>query len=284
MITLNPNPYNLNHINTLVRKNHRNKKPVSFGTCLYHETVSSSFSNALYGTVNNATHFFRVQINNFYADSIIKTFPEGVKIFNYACSDGSEPYSLVMLLINKLGLEEAKKKYFPITAKDIAPGIIKQAQKGIIGLNEKDENEIKNLFSLRNINKFFVPAKPDEQPICEDFNQFLVPEVLRENVIFSKADICQDAKNPEVFTGNKPGPSLLLFRNAMYHLTKEQQQKLYVDLYNNKSFEAGSICDFYNVGEPIDNSLTELKMFAPCNIPFQKVGAKFFFIKNKKGN
>lgn len=299
MITFNPNSCKTNHITCKTAQNtqfqsctgsvecqkdsfnrvHANKKTVFFGTCLYRETVGSSFSNALYGTVNNATHFFRVHINDLYADGIIKKFPKGVKIFNYACSDGSEPYSLVMLLINKLGFEEARKKYFPIIAKDISPAIIKQAQKGIIGLNEQDEKEIINLLRLKNLNKFFKPVKLDEQPIGDDFKQFWVPDVLRENVVFSKSDICQDAKNPEIFKGDKPGPSLLLFRNAMYHLTNEQQKTLYADLFNNPGFEEGSVCDFYNVENPINNALTELKMFRPCNLSFNKLGNDLVFKK-----
>ena len=39
-----------------------------------------------------------------------------VGVYNYACSDGSEPYSLLMTLISIWGIENVKK-YLPIKAK-----------------------------------------------------------------------------------------------------------------------------------------------------------------------
>ena len=73
------------------------------------------------GTLNrNTTSFFRNDlIWGDFADLLIDKYKNEnkVNVYCYACSDGSEPYSVAMLLISRLGLEGAKK-FFPIIAVD----------------------------------------------------------------------------------------------------------------------------------------------------------------------
>lgn len=59
-----------------------------------------------------------------------------VKINCFACSDGSEPYSLAIHLINELGIQKAKK-FLPIEASDISEPVINEAKTGKILLHKK---------------------------------------------------------------------------------------------------------------------------------------------------
>ena len=69
------------------------------------------------------------------------------KILCYACSDGSEPYSIALSLINRLGYTEAQK-HFPIIAKDIDETMIKRAKSGFISLEQIDNDRFSLLKKL----------------------------------------------------------------------------------------------------------------------------------------
>lgn len=55
-------------------------------------------------------------------------FPDGVTIYDYACSDGSEPYSIAMIL-DQAGMPAEK---YPIIARDISPLMIAMAKSGYL--------------------------------------------------------------------------------------------------------------------------------------------------------
>ena len=56
-----------------------------------------------------------------------------VNIYNAACSDGTEPFTLVMTLLTTLGKEKSEK-FLPIDAFDLNPKLIKNAESGEIPL------------------------------------------------------------------------------------------------------------------------------------------------------
>ena len=92
---------------------------------------------------SNSTEFFR---RDFPWDNIgkvfTKHFPKGeVCIHNFACSDGSEAYSLIIALIEQLG-EKKADRFFPIIASDIDKDIVKMAASGKISATANDIYEI----------------------------------------------------------------------------------------------------------------------------------------------
>ena len=109
--------------------------------------------NILY---RNTTCLFREDINwNILLNQIIKS-ETPKKIYCYACSDGSEPYSLAMALISKLGYEKAKQ-YFPIVSRDIDLPMINRAKSGSISINVTDLKKIKKFQNKSDIDFLNVP-------------------------------------------------------------------------------------------------------------------------------
>lgn len=79
--------------------------------------------------------FVNKLISNFQAN-------DKVNVYCFGCSEGSEPFSLIMFLIEKLGVDEAEK-FFPIKAFDISEKIFEDAQRGNIKLGRDDIKRMK---------------------------------------------------------------------------------------------------------------------------------------------
>ena len=134
------------------------------------------------------------------------------KIYCYACSDGSEPYSLAIALISKLGREKAQK-YFPIIARDSDEFVINKAKGGTIMLTNEDISRISE-YSEQPGTNFFTKIT-NEYP-CE----FRVNKDLYNCVDFEKGDILKDSEHL-----NYDG-SVILFRNVWPYLKREEQISL----------------------------------------------------------
>ena len=113
--------------------------------------------------VSNCTNFFRDDLPwNSLGKTLDELYPENekVNVFNFACSDGSEPYSLAICLMEQLG-EEKAKRFFPIQATDIDPKILPDNKKGVISATREDikknneitNNNIKKYFSVKHLKK-----------------------------------------------------------------------------------------------------------------------------------
>ena len=105
----------------------------------YNKKIPSFSSNArrtLNGLAPNFTYFFR---NDFQWKSFAAYLNRkynglnSVNIYNAACSDGTEAFTLAISLISKLG-KDAAKKFFPIKAHDINESLIVDAKSGIVPL------------------------------------------------------------------------------------------------------------------------------------------------------
>lgn len=222
---------------------------VNFGSTIFSSTNEQKESQTKTATLHHYTSLFRG--NEFFqwtklVDSMIKKFPNGAKIHCYACSDGSEPYTLAMLLIDKLGEEEAAKKFFPILAKDISNNIINKAKSGIIEMNRDDIQAIKSnikfatpddLFckqgkvdiSEEEEKGFFLDRELDafDQPSIIGFNNYKVSDILRKCVKFEVADITKEAQNKELLKDSKP--NIILFRNALYLLPNDKARETLIN-------------------------------------------------------
>jgi len=204
--------------------------------------------------ISHQTNFFRPDLDwKKTVDYITKEMPNDIHIYNFACSDGSEPYSLAMMLKDKLGNEKAEK-YFPIKAFDITKKVIDKAKEGIIGITEVDNPESSmdvNLLEMNikaNYKDYFkkLPSDkyPDEQvgTISTMYNdipvyaqQHKVSEELRSAVDFEVADITKASRNPIY-----DKPSVVFFRNAWRYLDSDAtREQLTNNLFNN--LKKGSI-------------------------------------------
>ncbi len=167
-----------------------------------------------------------------------------VNVYNFACSDGSEPYSLVLSFINDLG-EEGAKKFFPIIASDVDEKIIQQAKAGAIKATSYDVSKIEAMiYPPKTINDFFVIERNMESP---DYPFVLHPkEILSKNVQFK----CQSIEEglDEVEKSN----SLILARNFWRYLSPEELASASLKL--RKSIDATSrvvIGDFDKMGDTL---------------------------------
>lgn len=159
----------------------------------------------------NSTWFFRDDLKwNEFGDYLVEKYKDTpkVNVYCYACSDGSEPYSLAMLLISKLG-EQGAKKFFPIMAKDYDEEIIKDAKSPFFSVKRWDINRI-NYFSDGNQDKFI-------DIIAKNKTNFVISmkPILQDTVVFEQSDITEDLKS--VKTEN----SVIMARNFWGYLPSE---------------------------------------------------------------
>lgn len=236
----------------LVRSIHHNNQPV-FGTTRQKTVQDKKIINWQH------TDFARQDMDwNKLIDEITSRYPKGANIYCYACSDGSEPYTIALKLIQKLGLEKAKK--YPIVAKDIDKQRIDKNKAGIIGLRKTiDIPEIKKCLknSEIGIDDIIEEANIAPEKVFGAYNyeikQYRVKGVLKDLVKFEAADIVQD-------TAKKlPKNSVVLFRNAVPYLTSQQETQLIYNLKSNLTtgsmFVIGGFDKNYsNIGEHLIKS------------------------------
>lgn len=158
---------------------------------------------------------------------------EKINITNYACSDGSEPYTLAMSILEER--PDIAKKVFPIIAKDKFQHVLDYAQSGMCNIYQSDLYAI-NYFTKNKFNTYFQAVAPT----LEDCFLGVKPrEPLQNKVIFKQADILEDLKN-------LPGENnVILCRNFWVYLGKENYHPLAEMLYektkNNGLIAIGSL-------------------------------------------
>lgn len=163
--------------------------------------------------VSNYTTFFR---NDFpwdnISDVLFESFPfDNVNIYNYACSDGSEAYSLAISLIENLGEKEAKR-FLPIKASDIDKEVIEFANSRKILATLDDMRKISNHIKDKKIGKYFDFEKNG----CTTW--ILSPKkILTDNVIFECCDISEGLKNIDKNENN-----VILCRNFWKYLSTDK--------------------------------------------------------------
>jgi chemotaxis methyl-accepting protein methylase len=224
--------------------------------------------------------FFRDDTNwSELINYIITNYSKGANVFCYACSDGSEPYTIALSLIQKLGIDRSKK-FFPIIAKDIDKNRIKKNQEGIIGLTDKDILNIVEL--LRNTGMKFedifqkmIYLKP-EITIGDDKHvsfiyQYKVKDMLKGLIKFDHGDIIEDTKR------KFPNNSLIFFRNVWPFLTPQKTNELInnfdMNLSRNTSIIIGGFDkDYSNAAEHL---LQRTFLAMDENKPVIQSGIKF---------
>ncbi len=207
---ISPISYNIKKTNTLNFASNMRKTFIYDG-----ETHRDAYSTSpfvflpSFGEVKlvnaNTTRFLRDDLPWECLRKILdEQFPqdEKINVYNFACSDGSEPYSLALTLIEQYG-EEGAKRFFPIYASDIDEAMVDIAQNiGILAT--EDDLERLNEITKDNILKYFIVQ---ENHCANDYTLF-PKDIIKDVVEFSVKDI--ESGIDEI----KPSNSLVLCRHC----------------------------------------------------------------------
>ncbi len=150
-----------------------------------------------------------------------------VNVFCHACSNGMEPYSFVIQMLEQ-NTKDARK-FFPVIAKDLDAKNIEMAQKGFLNIDESDFYEIK-CHTRGYCTPYFDLMK------SQDGNYFMTlkpKKYLNEKVHFEQGDILEDIdKMPKSNT-------ILFCRNFWPYLDIKKQELLAQKLGNH--FDSSSL-------------------------------------------
>ena len=119
------------------------------------------FVNAKDGRIYQTfTQFYRNDLNwdafIEFLENKYKNIPK-VNIFNFACSEGAETYSLAISLLENV--KDNVNKYFPIFASDIDKNNIEVAQKGCFEIKNIELYRI-NKKTKNKFDKYFTDFRP----------------------------------------------------------------------------------------------------------------------------
>ncbi len=149
-------------------------------------TITAADGKMLYKTT---TYFFRSDLDwDNFASLLEKKYKSTnkVNIINHICSNGQEPYSLVVKLIQKFG--ESAEKFFPIDARDINFENIASAIRGHLGIKNNDMYRI-NECTQNKINNFFNFGRA----MSQENDLVLIPKKeIKNKVNFKQSDIFDD--------------------------------------------------------------------------------------------
>lgn len=171
----------------------RNKVP-HFGS------TARSYADKSGLAIGNHTSIYRNDIEwDKLAEYIVKNFKdkEKVNIEQYACSDGSESYTIILSLL-KAAQNKNIRKFFPIKAFDIDNEVItKAAQEGIINLEEKDLERLKtNGFKSE---EFFTKSDKrlwlKQESLYFTGKTYNVSQYLQDKVMFDKGNMFVEIGN-----------------------------------------------------------------------------------------
>lgn len=185
----------------------------------------------------NTTHFFRNDLKwHHFTNELIKKYENTnkVNIYCYGCSDGAEPFSLAMLLLDKFGLKKAQK-FFPIIAKDIDEKILENPKNGILKLSDLDVSCM-NSFLKENHKKYVEYSNnyrhiPElEAELCDG----KIKPILKHAVIFDKANALEDIEN--IKTNN----NVIMCRNFWCYLDETESNTLATKISTKK--DGNSLC------------------------------------------
>ena len=149
-----------------------------------------------------------------YIDKLFKS-KNNVNIYNLACSDGSEPYTLAISI-----LETSKNpdKYFPIKASDIHKGIITDNINSKIALTNSDYEQLGKLTTKTYFNKDASTARDANAP--NHIPSKPIKE-LREKVEFKTADLLTEIKKIK-----DDSNTIVLCRNVSPYLPETYVEEL----------------------------------------------------------
>ncbi len=141
-----------------------------------------------------------------------KHFPgqEPVHLICHGASDGSEPFSVAMALLDRLP-RDAAQKYMPIQARDLSDTVLEAPQQGRFSLSEREKYRYHEVGMKSPLTRFFIPTAADAGTRC------LVTPELKQAVHFQVGDFVKDVQ------GTFPPRTVVFFRNAWYLLKDKSE-------------------------------------------------------------
>ncbi len=209
ILPLNPNTYKQNFKAFCVNGYY----PAGKGQYLdeYRELVNS-----------HETYFFRYDINWLaFRDYLNERFSKHPKIdtFVYGCSDGSEPYSLSMVIQSMV---DNSDKFFPIKAFDIDEGLILK--------NNEHKNSAKITYSdFLRMRDLFQKSDKDYSSYVfrDDFDNYYCSYKTTKQVEFKCSNIIEDIKKM-----NFQNPVLFMCRNMWPYVDPQEYNQFAKSLYS----------------------------------------------------
>ena len=158
----------------------------------------------------NTTVMFRQDINWIDLANFLESYfrdSKKVDVYSFACSDGSEPYSLTASIKNEC---LNPNKFFPIMASDYDDEIIKEAKKARYTLTNTEFDSMRR--ATRNKwDKYF---------------NMLTSDTIEPN---NKTKNCVNFKTEDIIDGLdkvKKGPKVIMARNFWPYLKSEDKAKI----------------------------------------------------------
>lgn len=223
-----------------------NIQPISytnpnFGTCArrYFACNVKSFDKFEPELIRTSTNLFREDLNwDLLIRHIMRNFMAKSKVQTYslACSDGSEAYSYILTILNKIPKIEIGK-YFPIIASDIDKEMIKTAKSGRINIADFEYDFFEN--PVVKMSKFF---KNKSEPIeiandklgIKPIHSYRPVKELRKNVMFRVNDILSEIENIK-----DESNTVVMCRNVFPYLNEEYTDNVILSVSN--KLKTGSI-------------------------------------------
>lgn len=192
----------------------------------------------------NTTVFFRDDIDwGMFVNMLKARFKnaEKVNVFSLACSDGSEPWTLAVLLKEILGDES--DKFFPIYASDIDSEIIRRAKHEPCTVTPCDIRLLRRCTN-DNFNKYFEYTEAKYKDFAFNEGAVRPTEYMNSLVNFKTSDITKEIKNIP------PENSVVLCRNCWsyfpFHKRYEVAQTLKNQLEGNSIVVLGGLENAFN--------------------------------------
>lgn len=138
-----------------------------------------------------------------------------VNVINHACSIGTEVYSFVTMLINKLGSIKAAKKFLPALAKDKVKEHIDIAKEGKYKVDSIEAGFISFFFPNQTYRNYFKQNKK-----YLDNSTLTVKEKIKKLVTFERGNILKDVQKIDFHN------TVLFARNFWPYLRKSDREKL----------------------------------------------------------
>lgn len=184
-------------------------------------SFQSNLTRISNGQTPHFTYFFRDDFHwKDFAKYLERHFKNAkkVNIYNAACSDGTEPFTLLMSLFNKLGHKKSEK-YLPIKAFDINEDLIKNAQTGEIPLLPQPYILL-DIFKLK-FKNFFLDSKFLKYKKNKPFGYSVqFNDKTRKHIDFKSGNILTEIPKME---GKN---SVVMCRNMWMYLDNYEQEVL----------------------------------------------------------
>ena len=174
----------------------------------------NNHSRLIDAITTNETYFFREpdQLNIFISEILPKISnqkPEhqNIRIWSSACSSGEEPYTISMMLKEKL-LDLSK---YEIYGSDISEGVLSSAAKGVY-----------SSYSVRNVPEAYLKKYFTSNGDCS-----ILDSSIKKSIIFKRINLI-DSKNINLIRG----VDVIFCRNMLIYFNIKSKQKVISHLYD----------------------------------------------------